>query len=195
MAYISNYIRVDDDSIKDVNEVTKKIWEDSIKDDPESIVELPTKVNPYDEDESETPYLIEYDIYMKLKDAAKSTLKQIDPYNIPNVNFTLISEDDSRWAKYQQQRFERGFDDSETWSLDATISRFIEPRLRIFKEVNCGCPANLTEEQWDEILDKMILAFEKYNSDDRYPVLSEENQKIVTEGFDLFHEYFYALWW
>lgn len=56
-----------------------------------------------------------------------------DPYNIPNVCFSLIKQDDKRWDKYEQQRIERGFDDSETWSLRDTIAKFIIPRLERYQ--------------------------------------------------------------
>lgn len=40
-----------------------------------------------------------------------------------------------RFWKFLWQRWTRGFDDSETWSLDSTISYFILPRLKRFKEI------------------------------------------------------------
>ncbi len=48
---------------------------------------------------------------------------------IPNICFSLTSNDDKREVSYSEQRKERGFDDSETWSLSDTIANFIIPRL------------------------------------------------------------------
>ena len=43
-----------------------------------------------------------------------------------------------RYWKFLWQRWTRGFDDSETWSLYDTIARFILPRLKRFKEIADG---------------------------------------------------------
>lgn len=117
-------------------------------------------------------------------------MEKIDPINIPNVNFSIKVEDSEKAEVYKQQRLERGFDDTETWNLDSTIAAFIVPRLKRFKEINTGYPPELTEEQWDEILDKMIKFFEFASDDSKF---LEEN--IYEEGFDLFHKYFHSLWW
>ena len=45
-------------------------------------------------------------------------------------------------------------------NLDSTIARFILPRLKFFRKKTCSYPRGLTFEEWKDILDKMILAFE-----------------------------------
>lgn len=95
-----------------------------------------------------------------------------------------------RYWKFLWQRWIRGFDDSETWSLDSTIVEFILPRLKRFKEVrkNSGLPSHIAEKfregyelnqygciidekvrreqwdkaekYWDDLLQKMIDAFQ-----------------------------------
>ena len=117
-------------------------------------------------------------------------MEKIDPINIPNVNFSIEVDHKEIAEDYKKQRLERGFDDTETWNLDMTISAFIVPRLKRFKEVNDGCPPELTEEQWDEAIDKMIKFFE-FNTDDSNFLENNPYQ----EGFDLFHKYFFYLWW
>lgn len=59
-------------------------------------------------------------------------LPEKDPYGIKNVNFSLIDNTDDRWEDYKKQRLERGFDNSELWSLDSTIAEFVYPRLKAF---------------------------------------------------------------
>ena len=50
----------------------------------------------------------------------------------------------------------------ELYDLDVTIARFILPRLMLFKEHCERTPSlNMTREEWDGILDKMIYAFER----------------------------------
>ena len=48
---------------------------------------------------------------------------KIDVYGIKNVNFSTINVEDTNWNLFEKQRLERGFDDSELWSLDKTISQ------------------------------------------------------------------------
>lgn len=114
--------------------------------------------------------------------------------NIPNICFSLLSEDDKRESEYSKQRLERGFDDSETWSLDGTISSFILPRLKRFKEVKAGFPAKFkNEDEWDLILDKMIDAFQLMK--DEFSYSGDEENNRIEEGLDFFREYFHTLWW
>lgn len=114
---------------------------------------------------------------------------------IPNINFSLCEDDSERAEIYRKQRMERGFDDSETWSLDYTIAKFILPRLKRFKEVTNGYPGGLSEEEWDEILDKMIYAFDlKVNYDSDFD-WKDGDQKKFDEGIKLFSEWFLHLWW
>ena len=99
-----------------------------------------------------------------------------------------------RAIKYFFQRVTRGWDDSDTWSLDDTAAAFILPRLRRFKQVQNGRPYDIPIEQWEVMLDKMIAAFEFTVSKDRY--LNEvEGYKKHQEGLDLFAKYFWNLWW
>lgn len=103
-----------------------------------------------------------------------------------------------RWFKYFWQRRTRGWDDSETWSLDYSLAKIIAPRLKRFKEVKCCHPMELTQEEWDTILDKMIFAFEKLGEDDYqwpYEEIPDEVGKAVEEGRELFHKYYHDLWW
>ena len=50
----------------------------------------------------------------------------------------------------------------ELYDLDITIARFILPRLMVFKQHCERTPRlNMPQEEWNEILDKMIYAFER----------------------------------
>ena len=98
---------------------------------------------------------------------------------------------DKHYEKNLNQIKNRGFSDSELWGLDSTIAAFILPRLTHFKKVNNGFPLNLTPESWDQILDKMINAFEIVTSKEGW----NRDNKEVKEGLTLFAEYFRDLWW
>jgi hypothetical protein len=128
-------------------------------------------------------------------------MQDIIELNIPNVCFSLtndLNKDDKRQETFKQQRLERGFDDTETWNLDYTIASFILPRLKRFKQVANCYPGNMTLEEWEDILDKMIDAFEfKVKEDDESWTLEEEKavSDRVQEGLDLFAKYYFCLWW
>lgn len=116
---------------------------------------------------------------------------RIDVFGIKNVNFSMIDIDDSRWDVFEKQRLNRGFDDSELWNLHITLAGFILPRLKAFKENICSSPTDMTIEEWKEILEKMIVAFEILAEDKEYSI--EEEKKIGT-GLNLFVKYFRGLW-
>ena len=104
---------------------------------------------------------------------------------------------EKRKILFKKQRKERGWDDSETWSLDSTIAGFVLPRLKRFKEVNCGFPSLLSEEKWNEILDHMIYAMEVISDEELHYgcTLTKKDWKRVNRGCRLFGKYFQDLWW
>ena len=82
-----------------------------------------------------------------------------------------------------------GFDDENLYNLDCNICDIIAPRLKRFKELEPGCPCDMSFEEWQGILDKMIWSFENYRNSD------EIDENRVNEGFDLFHKYFQNPWY
>ena len=78
-------------------------------------------------------------------------MKDIKYLGVPNVCFSLTNKDDDREEKFSKQRIERGFDDSETWSLRDTIANFILPRLKAFNEITFSRPADLEDiSEWND---------------------------------------------
>lgn len=122
----------------------------------------------------------------------------IDPRGIKNVNFSLGREDDHREHEWKAQRLTRGFDDTELWSLDCTITKFIAPRLKVFLEKTEQIedhPGNITFQEWKGILEQMIEGFEIYP--DHFNWSEEEsdaNWKKVDKALSLFHKWFFNLW-
>jgi len=115
---------------------------------------------------------------------------------IPNINFSL-GYNKEKEEEYHKQRMDNGFDDSETWSLDYTIARFIYPRLKRFKELTIGIPAGLSEQEWYDILDTMLDGFHLAATDDNTETPEEEKERteIIQKSLDLFAKYFFDLWW
>lgn len=91
--------------------------------------------------------------------------------------------------KIRKQLEERGFDDSECWNLYITISKFILPRLKRLKEIQHGHPVDLSENEWNKILDKMINSFKEILKDE----INQDYHKIK-KGLKLFSKYFLNLW-
>lgn len=88
---------------------------------------------------------------------------------------------------------ELGFAQSETWDLYYSLALEIYPRLCYFREHTLAYPAEADgEDEWDEILDKMIRAFKLILTDDRR---DEEKFKEAEEGLKLFAKWYLALWW
>ena len=127
-------------------------------------------------------------------DRNEPSVEPRDPYGIPNVCFSLIDETDDRWGEYTKQRLERGFDDSETWSLDGTISKFIYPRLKVFleytKRLSCH-PVGIDFDEWVPIIERMVKGFELLSSDE---VKTNDEYVIIEEALDLFRKHFHSLW-
>lgn len=120
--------------------------------------------------------------------------KKVDPFGIKNVNFTIIDENDDRWEEFKRERLERGFDESELWNLDATIAKFIYPRLKAFADDIIGVPAGLTEQDWKEILMKMVKAFELLTDDEIGGWFDKDQERLIEDGLNEFIKYFNHLW-
>lgn len=88
------------------------------------------------------------------------------------------------------QELTRGWASDDTWSLDATISRFILPRLKLFKQVTIAYPMDLTVDEWDKLLDDMIYFHECVAT-------WEENidEERYNRGRKAFGDYYNDLWW
>jgi hypothetical protein len=99
-----------------------------------------------------------------------------------------------RARRFFWQRMTRGWDDSETWSLDYSLAKVILPRLKRFKQITIATPGELKEQEWNDILDKMIVTFEFAASEERWNATPEDYDKH-NEGLKLFAEYYWALWW
>jgi hypothetical protein len=100
--------------------------------------------------------------------------------------------------------------------MDSTLSLLIHPMLVQLKATQHGHPANMTEQEWNEILDEMIWAFEQKCRDDwesDYYEYEDDNterfglklvwedragakahQERMSNGFKLFGKYYENLW-
>jgi hypothetical protein len=90
---------------------------------------------------------------------------------------------DERHPLWAKQREERGFDDTELWSLDLTIARFLLPRLKALRELS----PSVSEEE----IDRMIAAFEEILSEDH--MIGVQTPQI-RDGLAAFADNFQKLW-
>lgn len=132
------------------------------------------------------------------------------------------------YFKYKIQRANRGWADCDTWSLDIYLSEWLPDALRHLKKTKHGVPCDMFKEtddtsnneciedvakRWDNVMDKMILAFEANlriidlsyedelgpwdNSKERFEKTQElikRDEQIFEEGMELFVKHFSSLW-
>ena len=87
-----------------------------------------------------------------------------------------------------------GFVPAEFWNLDTTFAMYIYSHLCYFRDnYNYGHPGNLSEEQWNNILNKMINGFKLLITNETD--VSKTRRKKIDYGLRLFAKYFSALWY
>lgn len=123
---------------------------------------------------------------------------------------TLFFQD----IKFARQRIKYGWCDRDTWDIDMWFLAVIPPMLEHLKNINHGYPAEMTEEEWHAILDRMIFLFHEAAKDEidvkELNELYEKGDKQAwfegcqkfwkyqdeckNEAFDLFKKWFRDLW-
>ena len=109
---------------------------------------------------------------------------------------------DKRRLRWNRMKKRYGFDDRELWDLDFTLAVYIYPRLKYFREhyANDFHPCDVADsEEWKNILDTMLFAFEDTLKKDSRDSLEVDDYKAyndkIAEGLMLFGKYFQSLWW
>ena len=103
---------------------------------------------------------------------------------IINDHQKLSEETEKQLKEYQEQRIERGFDDTELVDLDLTLVRFALPRVKRFLE--------LEEKEFENF--EQDSSQIQYFQDLRQIVLDLENYNHDTTDLTLFFKYFKQLW-
>jgi hypothetical protein len=116
-----------------------------------------------------------------------------------------------RIGPYRKNRATRvEIEPHDTWNMDYTLAMIIHPMLVQLKATQQGHPNGLTEQEWDNILNEMIWAFEQKTkhidpldachdkcSNFGDPVCKAcltETQERMTNAFKLFGQYYENLW-
>lgn len=88
------------------------------------------------------------------------------------------------------------FDPKDYWDIQSLLAEVIHAALVDFKNSRRmgypSCDEINSMEEWDEILDKMILAFRLIKEDDIQVWI--DRKKEIRKGKKLFAEYFESLW-
>lgn len=118
---------------------------------------------------------------------------------------------DERQSKWKEQREEDGFDEREMWALEHTISIFVYPRLKWFRDYvgPSFTPGSITSnEQWLKILDIMLFSFqesangnknepekERNETEDEYKRRRKIYQRKIKDSRIAFSKWFDGLWY
>ena len=89
------------------------------------------------------------------------------------------------------------FDDNELTFLNITIAKFVLPRLQEFKYFHKSHPSNLSLNEWFEIIDKMIKAFELViEKEDNILNVKQaiQDDNGIQIGLQLFIKHYADLW-
>ena len=115
-----------------------------------------------------------------------------------------------RAIKFGFQRMFRGYDNSDVWEF---FYNFTDRNYKILNKFICknnGHPINLTEEEWDDILQEMCKHLYMMDEDNVREYLKtgmpeewepaidsiyEIMERHKNEFFDLMKQHFYDLWW
>ena len=117
---------------------------------------------------------------------------------------------DAYWeVRYGFQRMFKGYDAVDTFETFAKFVERYEKILKCYKEHHHGYPSNLTEKEWEKVIDDMlyhIYYMSEHNvekelcrnmPEDWTPsagVVYEIMERHKNNFFELFSKYFYNLW-
>ena len=101
------------------------------------------------------------------------------------------SDDKRDLELHKKQRAERGFSDYDFWSFDTYISAVLANYAEYAREHNHGYPIGITEQEWDEILEKIQIGFAnnaEHSFDDKF------KPELLEEALTLFAKWFQNFW-
>jgi len=119
-----------------------------------------------------------------------SEIQDVKFAGVPNVCFSLTNKDYDKEPEYTQQRLNKGFDDSETWSLDTTIASFIIPRLERYLVL---APIKNADVKND--IELFLTAMKLTNTSSSAWTITDKQSEDIEKGLDAFPRIFKSLWW
>jgi hypothetical protein len=97
---------------------------------------------------------------------------------------------------HRAERATNGFSKYDWWSFDTYLAWVIAGGLKKFRTEGHGYPADVTEQEWNILLDVMIEGFEGWLEKFETKTLDEEEElrKKLNVALDIFRVYFVSLW-
>jgi hypothetical protein len=96
------------------------------------------------------------------------------------------------------QRGKYGWCPRDTWCLDYYLAKVIAESVGYLRKRGVGHPSNITQEEWNAILGKIVLGMKSYiKLEDPLEYDLEAKERLsadVADGFPLFQKWFGHLW-
>lgn len=114
--------------------------------------------------------------------------------------------------KMKKERAKKGYCRQDVWNINSWFLDIIPKILKDFNEGRLGYPCDLSNDEWDNIIKRMIFCFEEANEDTcsqineynfdtdtekwfkRRNEIGEYQNHMKNEGLELFSKYFWNLW-
>ena len=93
--------------------------------------------------------------------------------------------------KWRCQRFLRGYACADVWEMDRWFIRTLKPMLQSLLEHHNGYPSELTEEEWDAILQEMISCIGLMDEDSAKVHLGVSKDDFSSQSYELIHQCMY----
>lgn len=109
--------------------------------------------------------------------------------------------------KMAKQRAKKGYCDLDVWNINDFIETTLVKMLKEFIKENNGYPPELTPNEWDNILNRMIFLLTEMNeetcskqiklgdSSKKYLEVARYRDKCKNEFYNLLKKWHWALWW
>lgn len=117
-----------------------------------------------------------------------------------------------RKLKMKRQRKNQGYRNEDVWNIYYWFLNIMPKMLKDFNKSRVGYPHDLSNDEWDNIIKRMIFCFEEANEDTcsqineynfdtdtekwfkRENEIGEYQNHMKNEGLELFSKYFWNLW-
>ena len=96
---------------------------------------------------------------------------------------------------YTKDTIVNGVPLGDIWSLYESVAAFIAPRMEAFVKCAGGGPVRYTGKKWKKMQKKMAFAWKHISQNTDTNTLSKKQLKKIKEGFVLFWQNFFDLWY
>lgn len=99
--------------------------------------------------------------------------------------------------KYWWQKHTRGYTNEDIFCVATSTASILVPRMKaLLNQVkNRITPMTMTNQEWCDILNQIIYAFELISRENGSWVWTKKEEEAVEIGLDLFRKHYFSLWW